>query len=62
METQLRERNQEVLTMRETINRLETENNILERETKKLKLRVSKLRLRKEDKNSLMCKNCGKDF
>lgn len=48
--------------MRETINRLETENNILEREGKKLKLRVNKLRLRKEDKNSLMCKNCGKDF
>jgi len=44
MEEKVKERNEEVLAMRETINKLETDNKILERERIKLRQRNNKLK------------------
>ena len=63
MEEKVKERNEEVLAMRETINKLETDNKILERERIKLRQRNNKLKQRKGvDRNFLLCKNCGRDY
>ena len=44
MEEKVKERNEKVLAMRETINKLETDNKILERERIKLRQRNNKLK------------------
>lgn len=63
MEEKVKERNEEALLMRETLNKLEVDNKILERERIKLRQRNNKLKQRKGvDKNFLLCKNCGKDY
>ena len=63
MEEKVKERNEEALLMRETLNKLEVDNKILERERIKLRQRTNKLKQRKGvDKNFLLCKNCGKDY
>ena len=63
MEEKVKERNEEALLMRETLNKLEVDNKILERERIKLRQRNNKLKQRKGvDKNFLLWKNCGKDY